>query len=208
MDYGWIARPVGLTSAEAGAVLAGVRFPGFLAAQLSLGVRPLRAFRQRSDRYPTDTFRVTSTLRVALTLLIFGCAKPGLRDRTCVQLHHSRQQDVLPDFLVFAPGADSGRAGVAASDAKAPSPNSAFGGIHVWHLRRDTVVLDFDGERTSTQYRLLGLPDSGRGVAIMAIHLSFSDSMGGGGFAHTDTTPVTVERVDCARLPHGPPSGV
>ena len=85
---------------------------------------------------------------------------------------------VLPDFLVFAPGTASGRARVAASETKAPSRNSAFGGIHVWRIRRDTIVLDFDGERTSTRYRLRGLPDSGRGVAIMAIHLSFGDGMG------------------------------
>jgi hypothetical protein len=148
-------------------------------------------------------------LRVAALLVgVAGCTKGTFAERTCVQLHHEQMQSVLPDFLVFAPGADSGQVAVAASDEKTPAPNSGFGGVHAWHRERDSVVVSFKEAHGSTQYHLAGLPDSGRGAAIMEVHLTFGDSIANGGFAHTDTIAVTARRLDCVRLPHGLPPGI
>lgn len=125
-----------------------------------------------------------------------------------MQLHHEHLQSVLPDFLVFGPGIDSGRVAVAASNEKAPAPGSGFDGVHVWHRERDTVVLYFKKEHGSTEYHLVGLPDSGKGTAVNQLHLTFGDSLASAGFAHTDTMAVTAPRLDCAQLPHGLPPGV
>jgi len=149
-------------------------------------------------------------MRTAILLIfsvaIMSCARQGIAARTCVRLQHASLQSTMPDYLVVAPGVDSGRAGVAASEEKAPSPGSAYGAPVTWHRRGDTISLVFDGKNVTTTYRLVGFPDSARGLAITSIHLAFGDSSEAL-FAHIESTRVTASPVACDKLPRGLPQG-
>jgi hypothetical protein len=145
-------------------------------------------------------------------LLILGaatvsCARQGIAERTCVRLEHATLQSTLPDYLVLAPGVDSGRAGVAASEEKTPSPGSSFAAPVTWRRKGDTISLTFDGANVTTTYRLAGLPDSARGLAVMSMHPALGDSPGAPVFAHTDSIRVVASPMACARLPRGLPHG-
>ena len=147
-----------------------------------------------------------NTLLLILGVTTMSCAKRGIAARSCVKLQHASLQSNLPDYLVVAPGVDSGRAGVAASEEKAPSPGSAYAAPVTWRRRGDTIALAFDGKNVTTTYRLVGLPDSARGLAVTAIHLAYGDSSEAV-FAHTESTRVTASPVACDKLPRGLPQG-
>jgi hypothetical protein len=148
-----------------------------------------------------------NTILLILGIIAMSCAKQGIAARTCVKLQHASLQSTLPDYLVVAPGVESGRAGVAASEEKAPSPGSAYAAPVTWHRRGDTISLAFDGKNVTTTYRLAGLPDSARGLAVTSIHLAYGDSSEAAVFAHTESTRVTGLPVACDKLARGLPQG-
>jgi len=68
------------------------------------------------------------------------------------------------------------------------------------------ISLVFDGKNVTTTYRLVGFPDSARGLAITSIHLAYGDSSEAL-FAHIESTRVTASPVACDKLPRGLPQG-
>ena len=69
------------------------------------------------------------------------------------------------------------------------------------------VMAQVLSRHVTTTYRLVGLPDSARGLAVTSIHLAYGDSSEAAVFAHTESTRVTGSPVACDKLPRGLPQG-